>query len=434
MNIALESILLIHGQPDFDTKISRLFKEHSMRAFLEDKQELAASVRQIVADVGKRGDAAVSEYSERFDRVRLSPEGFRISAEELKKAHSRLEPALLQSLRKTIENVRLYQSQIFIGSRTLHPGIRYLPLQRVGLCIPGASAPLPSTLIMTAVPAQTAGVQEIVVVSPPRWQASIHPVILGLCYELNITEVYRLGGAHAVAALAFGTQTIPKVDKIVGPGHDVVQLAKKEVYGMVDIDSFAGPSDVLIIADSQAEPEWVAADILSQAEHNPGAGILVTDSLPFARNVLAELEKQLPQLNRAEGAARCLLEYSGILVFQSLDAAVDWANEFAAEHVQVQCGPQSRKIADRLRNAGAVFIGPYSPVAVGDYWAGPSHTLPTRQTSRYFSALTSNDFIKSISIIEYSEEQLRRSAEDIIRLALTEGLDAHAASIQKRLR
>jgi histidinol dehydrogenase len=287
---------------------------------------------------------------------------------------------------------------------------------------------------MTAVPAQTAGVQEIVVVSPPRWQASIHPVILGLCYELNITEVYRLGGAHAVAALAFGTQTIPKVDKIVGPGHDVVQLAKKEVYGMVDIDSFAGPSDVLIIADSQAEPEWVAADILSQAEHNPGAGILVTDSLPFARNVLAELEKQLPQLNRAEGTARCLLEYSGILVFQSLDAAVDWANEFAAEHVQVQCGPQSRKIADRLRNAGAVFIGPYSPVAVGDYWAGPSHTLPTRQTSRYFSALTSNDFIKSISIIEYSEEQLRRSAENIIRLALTEGLDAHAASIRKRLR
>ncbi|HOM60201.1 MAG TPA: histidinol dehydrogenase [Anaerohalosphaeraceae bacterium] len=434
MNIALESILLIHGQPDFDTKISRLLKEHSMRAFLEDKQELAASVRRIVADVGKRGDAAVSEYSERFDRVRLSPEEFRISAEELKKAHSRLEPALLQSLRKAIENVRLYQSQIFIGGRTSHPGIRYLPLQRVGLCIPGASAPLPSTLIMAAVPAQTAGVQEIVVVSPPRWQASIHPVILGLCYELNITEVYRLGGAHAVAALAFGTQTIPKVDKIVGPGHDVVQLAKKEVYGMVDIDSFAGPSDVLIIADSQAEPEWVAADILSQAEHNPGAGILVTDSLPFARNVLAELEKQLPQLNRAEGTARCLLEYSGILVFQSLDAAVDWANEFAAEHVQVQCGPQSRKIADRLRNAGAVFIGPYSPVAVGDYWAGPSHTLPTRQTSRYFSALTSNDFIKSISIIEYSEEQLRRSAEDIIRLALTEGLDAHAASIQKRLR
>jgi len=434
VNIELESILLIHGQPDFDTKISRLLKEHSMRAFLEDKQELAASVRRIVADVGKRGDAAVSEYSERFDRVRLSPEEFRISAEELKKAHSRLEPALLQSLRKAIENVRLYQSQIFIGGRTSHPGIRYLPLQRVGLCIPGASAPLPSTLIMAAVPAQTAGVQEIVVVSPPRWQASIHPVILGLCYELNITEVYRLGGAHAVAALAFGTQTIPKVDKIVGPGHDVVQLAKKEVYGMVDIDSFAGPSDVLIIADSQAEPEWVAADILSQAEHNPGAGILVTDSLPFARNVLAELEKQLPQLNRAEGAARCLLEYSGILVFQSLDAAVDWANEFAAEHVQVQCGPQSRKIADRLRNAGAVFIGPYSPVAVGDYWAGPSHTLPTRQTSRYFSALTSNDFIKSISIIEYSEEQLRRSAEDIIRLALTEGLDAHAASIQKRLR
>ncbi|MEJ5260462.1 MAG: histidinol dehydrogenase [Anaerohalosphaeraceae bacterium] len=434
MSGTLDSILLIAGQPDFEAKSRRLLEEHSMRAFLEGKHDLAESVRQIVADVGRRGDAALCEYSERFDRVRLSPQEFRIPPKDLEKAHKQLPPDLLKSLRKAVRNVRKYQSAIFIGRKNRHPGIRYLPLGRVAVCVPGASAPLPSTLIMTAVPAQVAGVKEIAVLSPPRWQGSIHPVILGLCRELNITEVYRLGGAHAVAAMAFGTQTIRKVDKIVGPGHDVVQLAKKEVFGLVDIDSFAGPSDVLIVANRQADPDWVASDMLSQAEHNPGAGIVVTDSPDFARKVLAALEEQLPQLDRTEGTRRCLLESSGILVFPSLDAAINWANEFAAEHVQVQCGRQSRAVARRLQNAGAVFVGPYSPVAVGDYWAGPSHTLPTRQTSRYFSALTSNDFVKSISWIEYTQEQLRRSAEDIIRLAQTEGLDAHAKSIQKRLR
>ncbi|HOK66796.1 MAG TPA: histidinol dehydrogenase [Anaerohalosphaeraceae bacterium] len=433
MSGTLDSILLIAGQPDFEAKSRRLLEEHSMRAFLEGKHSLAESVRQIVADVGRRGDAALCEYSERFDRVRLSPQEFRIPPKDLEKAHRQLPPDLLKSLRKAVRNVRKYQSEIFIGRKNRHPGIRYLPLERVAVCVPGASAPLPSTLIMTAVPAQVAGVKEIAVLSPPRWQGSIHPVILGLCRELDITEVYRLGGAHAVAALAFGTETIRKADKIVGPGHDVVQLAKKEVFGLVDIDSFAGPSDVLIVANRQANPDWVAADMLSQAEHNPGAGIVVTDSPDFARKVLAALEEQLPQLDRAEGTQRCLLESSGILVFPSMEAAINWANEFAAEHVQVQCGRQSRAVARRLRNAGAVFVGSYSPVAVGDYWAGPSHTLPTRQTSRYFSALTSNDFVKSVSWIEYTQNQLRRSAEDIIRLAQTEGLDAHAKSIQKRL-
>ncbi len=434
MSGTLESILLIAGQPDFEAKSRRLLEEHSMRTFLEGKHGLAESVRQIVADVGRRGDAALCEYSERFDRVRLSPQEFRISSKDIEKAHRQLSPDLLKSLRKAVRNVRRYQSEIFIGRKNRHPGIRYLPLERVAVCVPGASAPLPSTLIMTAVPAQVAGVKEIAVLSPPRWQGSIHPVILGLCRELNITEVYRLGGAHAVAALAFGTQTIRKADKIVGPGHDVVQLAKKEVFGLVDIDSFAGPSDVLIVANRQANPDWVAADMLSQAEHNPGAGIVVTDSADLAQKVLAALEEQLPQLDRAEGTRQCLLKSSGILVFPSLDAAIHWANDFAAEHVQVQCGRKSRAVARRLQNAGAVFVGPYSPVAVGDYWAGPSHTLPTRQTSRYFSALTSNDFVKSISWIEYTQEQLRRSAGDIIRLAQTEGLDAHAKSIQKRLR
>jgi len=430
---AFDELLLTASAPGFEQRMQRLRREHSMSEFLKDRAELADTVRQIVSEVGRRGDAAVAEYTERFDRIRLSPKEFRIPQDALAAAHAQLDATLLETLRKAIANIRRYQSEIFIGNKNTHPGIRYLPLKRVGVCIPGASAPLPSTVMMTAIPAQVAGVRDIVVVSPPRWQGGIHPVILGLCYELGIAEVYRLGGAQAVAALAWGTETIDKVDKIVGPGHDVVQLAKKEVFGLVDMDSFAGPSDVLIVANAQANPAWVAADMLSQAEHDPGAGIVVTDSLKFARAVLAELEQQAPRLDRAEAAARCLKAYSGIVVCETMDAVIAWANDFAAEHLQVQCGSASRAVAEKLINAGAIFIGPFTPVAVGDYWAGPSHTLPTRQTSKYFSAVTSNDFIKSSSIIEYSHTELAAAAEDIIRLATVEGLDAHAKSVKKRL-
>ena len=414
-------------------RMKALRTEHSMAEFLKSRSGLAEIVRGIVADVAARGDAALTRLTEQFDKVSLSPSEFRVSAEALKAAHQSLDGDLLQSLRKSIANVRKYQSEIFIGTKNTHPGIRYTPLKRVACCIPGASAPLPSTVIMTAVPAQVAGVKEIVILSPPRYKGSIHPVILGLCHELGITEVYRLGGAQAVAALAWGTETIAKVDKIVGPGHDVVQLAKKECFGLVDMDSFAGPSDVLIVANDKANPAWVAADMLSQAEHNPGAGLVVTDSMDFAKKVLAELETQCAQLDRAEATEKCLLAYSGIVVCETMDAVIDWANDFAAEHLQVQCADDSKAISAKLVNAGAMFIGPYTPVAVGDYYAGPSHTLPTRQTSKFFSAVTSNDFVKSTSIIEYTQQQLSEAANDIVRLALTEGLDAHAKSVQKRV-
>lgn len=433
MATQFDELLFSTADADYQQRMERLRTEHSMGAFLKSRTAFAETVRQIVADVAQRGDAAVAEYTEKFDKVTLMASEFRVSAEALQTAHAQLPSTLLASLRKSIANVRAYQSAIFIGSKNTHPGIRYTPLRRAALCIPGASAPLPSTVIMTAVPAQVAGVKELVVLSPPRYEGSIHPVILGLCYELGVTEVYRLGGAQAVAAAAWGTETIAKVDKIVGPGHDVVQLAKKEVFGLVDMDSFAGPSDVLIVANDTANPAWVAADMLSQAEHNPGAGLVVTDSGDFAKKVLAELEVQCGQLDRAEATAECLKAYSGIIVCETMDAVIDWANDFAAEHLQVQCGDASRAISERLVNAGAIFIGPYTPVAVGDYWAGPSHTLPTRQTSKFFSAVTSNDFIKSSSIIEYSREQLADAADDIVRLALTEGLDAHAKSVQKRM-
>jgi histidinol dehydrogenase len=285
---------------------------------------------------------------------------------------------------------------------------------------------------MTAVPAMVAGVKQIAVVSPPRYNGSIHPAILAVCCELGITEVYRVGGIQAVTALAYGTASIPKVDKIAGPGNWYVTLAKREVYGIVDIDSIAGPSEVLIIANSQANPAWAAADMLSQAEHSPGSAICVTDSMDFAKQVVSELEQQVQKLSRCDSTLKCLESSSAVIVYPNISDAVDFANEFAAEHLQIQCGTDTHSIAASIRNAGAIFIGDYSPVALGDYFAGPSHTLPSGRSARFFSALSSNDFIKATSIIEYDRDRLSAAAQDIIRLAETEGLDAHAKSVSIR--
>lgn len=389
-------------------------------------------VEEILDKVDK--DEVLSKYTKRFDKVNLTPEQFRVSKEEMEKAYKETDAKLLESIRQAIKNVRKYQEEIFIANKKAnqHPGIKHTPIKRVGICVPGASAPLPSTVIMCAVPAQVAGVKEIVIVSPPRYEDSIHPVTLAVCRELEIDEVYRVGGAQAVAALTFGTKKIKEVDKIVGPGNQWVQTAKQLVFGTVGIDSIAGPSEVLIIANDSANPAWVAADMLSQAEHAPGSALLFTDSQKLAKNVLEELKKQVEQLERAKEAIECLKEYGGIAVFKTKDDIVNKANDFAPEHLQIQCGEKSKEIAERIDNAGAIFIGPYTPVAVGDYWAGPSHTLPTGQTAKFFSALSANDFIKSTSIIEYSREQLAASAEDIIRLAQVEGLDAHAKSVRIR--
>jgi histidinol dehydrogenase len=286
---------------------------------------------------------------------------------------------------------------------------------------------------MCAVPAQVAGVKEIAVVSPPRYNESIHPATLAVCYELGINEVYRIGGVQAVAALADGTSTIKAVDMIVGPGNQWVQTAKRYAFGQVGIDSIAGPSEVLIIANKKANPVWIAADMLSQAEHNPGSAVLLTDDEKLTLKVLAKLKRQVAELDRSQETIDCLLKFSAIVVFRNMTDVINFTNLFAAEHLQIQCGDESKTIAEKINNAGAIFIGDYSPVAVGDYWAGPSHTLPTGGSARFSSALTSNDFVKSISIIEYDKKKLAESAEDIIRLAEAEGLDAHAKSIWLRL-
>jgi len=424
-------ILISHKQSDFDKRLKalRFAIVHTTRFKLYSKDH--QSLRQIMQDVFEKGDEAVAEYTLKFDGVKLSPEQFRVGGKELKKAHDKIDNKLLRTIRQAIDNVRGYQGKIFVG-KSISGKVKYTPINRVGICIPGASAPLPSTVIMTAVPAQVAGVEEIVVVSPPRGKDTVHPVILAVCHELGIEEVYRIGGAQAVAALAQGTATIKKVYKIVGPGNQWVSMAKREVLGLVDIDSVAGPSEVLIIADDSANPAFLAADMLSQAEHAPGSAILFTASQKLAEKVLGELEKQVVQLDRAEETDLCLKKFGGIVVFENIDGAVKCANDFAAEHLQIQCGDKSGRIAKRIENAGAIFIGEYSPVAVGDYWAGPSHTLPTGMTAKFFSALSANDFVKSTSIIEYSKQQLEASADDIIRLAMVEGLDAHAKSVQIR--
>ena len=434
MSNELDKILISYKQPDFekrlrDFSLSKTGLSHF--GFGELHIENRRKVEEILIKVIKEGDKAVAESTEEFDGVQLKPEQFLVSKENMEQAHKEIDSVLLASLRQAIENVRKYQTEIFIGNFK-HPGIKYTPIKRVGVCVPGASAPLPSTVIMTAVPAQVASVKEIVVVSPPKYKGSIHPVILAVCYELGISEVYRIGGVQAVAALTYSTKTIRQVDKIVGPGNQWVQTAKNLVSAGVGIDCIAGPSEVLIIANDKANPAWLAADMISQAEHNPGCAFLFTDSQELAEKVLDELKIQVKKLARSEETTECLKKFSGIAVFNNLDYAVDKANEFAVEHLQIQCGDKSRKIADRIENAGAIFIGDYSPVAVGDYWAGPSHTLPTGGGARFSSALTSNDFIKSMSIIEYDKKQLAESAEDIIRLAEAEGLDAHAKSIRIR--
>ena len=434
----LDRILILPSQKDCEAKIDDLLRKKTPSAgFAGFDDPDARQVLKILGKVASEGDAAVAYWTEKYDNVKLAPEDFLVSAEAMADAHRRLNDKLLESIRRAVSNVRKYQTEIFAASNRKcsgATGIKYTPLKRVGVCVPGAAAPLASSVIMTAVPAQVAGVEEIVVVSPPRHKGGIDPVILGVCCELGIDEVYRIGGAQAVAALAFGTQSITNVEKIVGPGSKWVQTAKKMVsQDYVAIDSIAGPSEVLIVANDVANPAWIAADMLSQAEHaSDSTAVVVTDSQKLAENIIAELKSQVVQLSRAEDAKKSLLTLGAVVVRQNMAQAIDFANEFAAEHLQIQCGPKSGDIADKITDAGAIFIGDYCPVAVGDYWAGPSHTLPTEMRAKFSSALTSNDFVKSISIIEYDRGSLASAAEDIIRLAEVEGLDAHARAVDVR--
>lgn len=431
----LSKLLIFSSKPERLQKLEMLRHKLFEASYFKTSDKRSEQLAAIIEAVKKKKDKALLQFTKKFDGVSISAGRIRIKQNQLKQAHRQINKDLLTAIKDSIANVRRYQEKIFSGKREKFfegTGIKYNSLKRVGICVPGASAPLPSTVIMTAVPAQVAGVREIAVVSPPRYEGSIHPVILATCFELNVSEVYQVGGAQAVAALAYGTESVRPVEKIVGPGNAWVQMAKRAVFGVVDIDSIAGPSEVLLIANNNANPAFIAADMLSQAEHAPGSALLFTDSEKLAKNVLSQLEMQLLLLERRKETEKCLLDFSGIVVFENIGQCIEQANEFAPEHLEIQCGKTSRKIAQKIENAGAVFIGDYSPVAVGDYIAGPSHTLPTGSSARFFSALTSNDFLKSISIIEYDKKRFTKKADYIIRLAETEGLDAHAMSIKIR--
>lgn len=389
------------------------------------------SVKGIIRDVAKRGDQALVEYTRRFDLKGFSAEDLEVEAKEIDKAYQKVGKAFRAALTKAIQNITAYhqkqQPDEWFETLPLDVvlGQRVIPLSKVGIYVPGGKAAYPSSVLMNVIPAKVAGVKEIVMVSPPP----IDPHVLVAASEVGVSAVYRLGGAQAIAALAFGTETIPKVDKIVGPGNIYVTLAKKEVFGLVDIDSLAGPSNVLIIADQDAEPEFLAADLLSQVEHDPDSfAILVTNDPKVVQKTKKEIEKQIKKMSRKK-----IIEKAEIMIFlvENIKKSIEISNQIAPEHLELQIGSPQR-ILEQIKNAGAVFLGPYSPVPVGDYLAGPNHVLPTGGTARFASPLSVYDFVKAQSIVGYTKPALKNVWKDIKLLAEIEGLDAHAHAIDVR--
>jgi histidinol dehydrogenase len=395
-------------------------------------------VERICRDVKARGLPAALEYTAKLDGKQLSAGDLRVSADELAAAHAAAAPEFLETIRRIRERILTFQRAILhqdVWLDTEHGGYlaqRYRPLHRVGVCVPGGAAAYPSTVLMTVVPAQAAGVEQIAVVAPPTAFGSYNQDLLATCHELGVTEVYRIGGAQAVAALAYGIEGLERVDKIVGPGNLFVALAKKYVFGDVDIDSIAGPSEVIVIADETTHAGYAAADLIAQAEHAPGSAILITWDEKTIDAVAAELTKQLANLERGDLARQSLESFGALILVRDADEAVRLANELATEHLHL-ASANAERLADKIRYAGAMFIGPYSPVPLGDYAAGPSHVLPTGATARYASGLSANDFLRSNSVIHFTQSGLEAIAADVLALAAKEGLTGHAHAISIRL-
>ena len=393
-------------------------------------------VERICEDVKDRGLDAVLEYSRKLDKADLTIETVQVSREELAQAHAAADPQFLATIRRIRENILQFQRAILHKDvQVKRPGVvlqqRYQPLARVGICVPGGAAAYPSTVLMTAVPAQAAGVAEIVVIAPPTKFGANNPVVLATCHELGIGEVYRVGGAQGVAMLAYGMEIVDKVDKIVGPGNLFVALAKRQVYGEVDIDSIAGPSEVVVIADESTRPEFAAADMLAQAEHAPGASILVTWSERTLEATAKELEKQVASLTRCEETIQSLRDFGCLILVRDEDEACAITDLIAPEHLHIATD-NAERLLPKLKNAGATFLGNYSPVALGDYAAGPSHVLPTGGTARWASGLSANHFLRSSSVIQFSQAALDGVAPEVMRMADVEGLTAHRQSVQIR--
>ena len=431
---AVENLL---KKPAFDqVELNPRIREANKQLFGEDLTA-AQIVDRIVGEVRRDGDAAVIKYTKLIDRTEFTPEEFLVTEAEYEAAYEEADPEVVASLKKAAENVRRYHHEQKPNSWMTYRdhgsilGESVIPLDRVGIYVPGGTAAYPSSVIMNAMPAVVAGVREIIMMVPPK-NGKINPYVLVAAKEAGVSKIFKIGGAQAIAAMAFGTETIPRVDKITGPGNIFVTLAKKAVYGHCDIDMLAGPSEILIVADKTADPAYTAADMLSQAEHDMlASSIVITDSAELAGKVAEEAEKQLKKLPREE-ITRASLDRNGlIIVTEDIMQAVELANVSAPEHMEILT-EQPFQLLPYVRHAGAVFLGAYSPEPLGDYFAGPNHVLPTGGTARYYSVLNVETFMKRTSIISYTQAQLDAVSDDVIRLAEAEGLQAHANAVRLR--
>ena len=396
-----------------------------------------AAVSEIIANVAKNGDRALFEYCEKFDKAKLS--ALEVTPEEIDEAFASVDGKFVKIIEEAAENIREFHSRqvrnsfIISEKNGIVTGQKVMPIEKVGLYVPGGTAAYPSTVLMDSIPAKIAGCSEIVMVTPPSKDGKVNPVILAAAKIAGVDRIFKVGGAQAVAALAYGTESVPKVDKIVGPGNAYVAEAKKQVFGRVSIDMIAGPSEILVVADSLSNATYIAADLLSQAEHDKNASaVLVTDSYEFAEAVSAELERQIPLLPRAE-IARYSIDNNGkiIVAENNLSLAIDIANEIAPEHLELSLDNPFDYL-DKVKHAGSIFMGRYCPEALGDYFAGPNHTLPTSGTARFSSPLGVEDFVKTSQFTYYTKDALSKVADKIAYFARKEGLDAHARSAEVR--
>ncbi len=424
--------------PIIRCKDSEALKSRVMNRSQLTNDAVTATVKEIIRRVREEGDAALYDYTARFDHVQLSADTVQVTREEIDAAYATATPEWLAAMREAARRITdFHQKQKQNTWLDFQPGIalgqKITPLRRVGVYVPGGTAAYPSSVLMNVLPAKVAGVREIVMVTPPGRDGGVsYPLALVAADIAGVDRIFKIGGAQAIAALAFGTQSIPRVDKITGPGNIYVAMAKREVFGHVGIDMVAGPSEVLVIADESSDPRHVAADLLSQAEHDPlAAAILVTNSMDVALKVDAELERQTALLPRQEIIRRSLDAYGTIVVCDDLRQCAAIANDIAPEHMEL-CVAQPYALLDQIDNAGAIFLGGWSPEPLGDYFAGPNHVLPTSGTARFFSPLNVDDFVKKSSLICCSREELDKVADDVILLAQSEGLDAHANAVAIR--
>lgn len=422
---------MIRILPYSETNIKEIF------ARVTPEMDVSGIVKQIITEVVKRGDEALFEYCQRFDRANLT--ALEVTQQEIQEAMEQVDPKLLRILKEAAENIRNFHKHQLNKGYTLRQengvvmGQKVIPMDRVGIYVPGGTAAYPSTVLMDSIPAKIAGCGEIVMVTPPGKDGKVNPAILAAAKVAGIDRIFKVGGAQAVAALAYGTESLPKVDKIVGPGNAFVAEAKRQVFGQVAIDMIAGPSEILIVADGTCNPKFVAADLLSQAEHDKlASAVLVTDSMELAQAVQAEIEDQLKELSRFEIARESIDNNGKIIVAESLDAAIEIANTIAPEHLEL-CVDNPFDYLDQIRHAGSIFMGKYCPEALGDYMAGPNHTLPTSGTARFSNPLSVDDFVKKSQFTYFTPEALKTIAKDVAYFAQTEGLTAHAKSATIRL-